>query len=184
MGYWLQPSDLPPLFITKRASLPATANKPTIHSSACAATTIQISVAPASMQIYKSKYRRLPGTSYNEVYPRALHVNKQALAHTKRQPYVRSQFFAKDKVFLAYFWQHLRQKNFKDRARRLRYFEAALDLIRHTAYAPTTKQNPNDTNELLHRFAGATRDDELFYVQIKQNIKTGRKDLLSIFPPN
>src|SRR5947209_2035591 len=62
------------------------------------------------MQIYKSKYRRLPGTSYSEVYPRALHVYKQALAHTKRQPYVRAQFFAKDKVFLAYFWQHLRQK--------------------------------------------------------------------------
>jgi hypothetical protein len=136
------------------------------------------------MQVYKSRYRRLPGTSYSEVYPRALHIYKLALAHTKRQPYVRAMFFARDKVFLAYFWQHLRQKNFKDRARRLRYFDAALDVIRHTAYAPTTKQNPTDTNELLHRFAGSTRDDELFYVQIKQNIKTGRKDFISVFPPN
>lgn len=136
------------------------------------------------MQVFKSKYGRLPGTSYGELYPLALDIYKQTLSHTKRQPYVRSKFFAKDKVFLAYFWQHLRQKNFKDRARRLRYFAAALDVMRNTTYEPTVKQNPNDKHELLLRFAGSTREDELFYMQIKQNIKTGRKDLISVFPPH
>ena len=105
-------------------------------------------------------------------------------AHTKRQPYIRSRYFSKDKVFLAYFWQHLRQKNFKDRARRLRFFEAALDVLRNTTYIPTTKQSPTDGNEVLHRFAGTTKDNELFYVQVKENKKTGRKDFISVFPPN
>ena len=136
------------------------------------------------MQVYKSKYGRIPGTSYSEVYPRALAIYRLAQAHTKRQPYIRSKYFSKEKIFLAYFWQHLRQKNFKDRSRRLRYFEAALDVMRNTTYTPSTKQNPNDANELLHRFAGETKNSELFYIQIKENNKTGRKDLISVFPPN
>jgi hypothetical protein len=136
------------------------------------------------MQVYKSKYGRIPGTSYSEVYPRALTIYRLAQSHTKRQPYIRSKYFSKDKIFLAYFWQHLRQKNFKDRARRLRYLEAALDAMRNTTFTPITKQNPNDANELLHRFAGETMNSELFYVQVKENNKTGRKDLISVFPPN
>ena len=132
--------------------------------------------------MYKSKYGRTAGTSYGEIYPRVLSVYKQVRAHTRRQPYVRSRYFSRDKVFLAYFWQHLRQKNFKDRARRLRYFEAGLDVLRNTTYTPSTKQSPTDANELFHRFAGATKEDELFYVQIKENNKTGRKDLISVFP--
>ncbi len=136
------------------------------------------------MQVYTSKYGRAPGTSYSEVYPRVLLVYKQVQAHTKRQPYVRSRYFAREKIFLAYFWQHLRQKNFKDRARRLRFFAAALDVLRNTTYTPTTKQSPSDANELLHRFAGVTKDNELFYVQVKEHKKTGRKDFISVFPPN
>jgi hypothetical protein len=136
------------------------------------------------MQVYKSKYGRISGTSYSEVYPRTLAIYKLTQAHTKRQPYIRSKYFSKDKIFLAYFWQHLRQKNFKDRARRLRYFEAALDVMRNTTYTPSTKQNPNDANELLHRFAGETKNSELFYIQVKENNKSGRKDLISVFPPN
>jgi hypothetical protein len=136
------------------------------------------------MQVYKSKYGRLTGSSYGEVYPKALAVYRQAQAHTKRQPYLRSRYFSKDKIFLAYFWLHLRQKNFKDRTRRLRFYEAALDVLRNTTFTPTTKQNPEDANELLHRFYGITREDELFYIQVKENNKTGRKDLISVFPPN
>ena len=66
----------------------------------------------------------------------------------------------------------------------MRYFEAALDVMRNTPYTPSTKQNPNDANELLHRFAGETKHSELFYIQVKENNKTGRKDLISVFPPN
>lgn len=136
------------------------------------------------MQIYRSRYRRLHGSSYKEIYPQAFKIYKVVQKNTKRQPYVRSSYFARDKVFLTYFWQHLRQKNDRDRVRRLRSLEAALDTIRNTRYAPTTKQNPKDTYELLHRFIGCTGDNQLFYIQIKENVVTKRKDLISIFPIN
>ena len=134
------------------------------------------------MKVYKSKYGKLSGTSYGEIYPAAWTLYKQVQARTKRQPYLRAQYFAKNKVFLNYFWHHMRQKSFKDRARRIRYMQAALDLIRHTPHTPLTKQDPGNPNVLLHRFAGQTKDGESYYVQIKENKKTDRKDFISVFP--
>jgi len=136
------------------------------------------------MQIYHSRYTRLHGSSYKEIYPQALSRYRRIQGKTKRQPYVRSSYFAKDKVFLTYFWQHLRQKNDQDRVRRLKYFDAALDVIRNTTFPPTTKQNPQDKYEKLHRFFGSTKDKQKFCIQIKENTKTERKDLISIFPIN
>lgn len=42
--------------------------------------------------------------------------------------------------------------------------------------------NPNKKTEALHRFAGLTKDKELFYVQIKEDLRTDRKYFMSVFP--
>jgi hypothetical protein len=55
--------------------------------------------------------------------------------------------------------------------------------LRTTRQQPTTKKNPNKPSELLHRFAGVTPNNELFYVQVKEDTKTKRKDFMSVFPP-
>lgn len=136
------------------------------------------------MQIYHSRYTRLHGSSYKEIYPQVLEAYKEIQRNTKRQPYVRSSYFAKDKVFLTYFWQHIREKNYRDRMRRLRCFAAAIDLLRNSTYPPTIKKSPNSERELLYRFMGSTKDKQIFYVQVKEDTKTKRKDLISIFPAN
>ncbi len=66
--------------------------------------------------------------------------------------------------------------------RRLKYYSAAIELIQRSKFAPHSKENPNKPLELLHRFAGITDEHLLFYVQIKENKRSGRKDLISIFP--
>ncbi|MFA4831137.1 MAG: hypothetical protein WC618_03095 [Patescibacteria group bacterium] len=86
-------------------------------------------------------------------------------------------------VFLESFWAHLFQKeNWRDRVRRMKYFPAALDLLRHTRFEPTSKENPNKPTEILHRFAGVTADDHLFYVQVKEDKRKNQKWLMSTFP--
>jgi hypothetical protein len=36
--------------------------------------------------------------------------------------------------------------------------------------------------EIFHRFKGITKAKEVFFVQIKENIRTDRKELMSVFP--
>lgn len=135
------------------------------------------------MKVYQTKVKRLSGTDYREIHSRALNIYRQIKAKTKRRPYIRSAYFKKDKVFLDYFWQHLWQKNWRDRVRRLKYYPCALDLIKNSRVEPISKQNPNKPTEILHRFAGFTKNKELFFVQIKEDKKTDQKSLMSIFPP-
>ncbi|MDO8471955.1 MAG: hypothetical protein Q7S64_02290 [bacterium] len=71
----------------------------------------------------------------------------------------------------------------KTRTKRLAYLPCAIDLIEHSRNVPTMKVNPNKKTELLYRFGGLTKEKEVFYVQIKENVKTGAKYLMSIFPP-
>lgn len=125
----------------------------------------------------------MPGTNYGEIYPVAIAIFKEIKSKTKRKPYIRSIYFNKEKVFLDYFWQHLREKNLRDRTRRLKYYQCALDLIKNSKSEPTSKQNPNKLKEILHRFAGLTKNKELFFVQIKEDKKTSQKHFLSVFPP-
>ncbi len=66
--------------------------------------------------------------------------------------------------------------------RRLKYFAAALELIQRSKFDPSSKENPNKPNEILHRFAGSTAEKELFYVQIKEDKQTGQKYFISVFP--
>ncbi len=77
---------------------------------------------------------------------------------------------------------HLFQKRPKERLQRLLYFEAAIELIRYSRNHPCSKQNPNMEREILHRFAGLTKNKERFYVQIKENKRNNKKYFISCFP--
>jgi hypothetical protein len=134
------------------------------------------------MTPYQSKSPKIKGDRYKEVRDQALILFGQIQKKTKRRAYVRSSYFTKQKIFFDYFWKHLSQKPPKERFRRLKYFKAAVELVRNSKDPPLTIQNPNKSNEVLHRFAGLTQEKELFYVQIKENKRTGKKDFMSCFP--
>lgn len=134
------------------------------------------------MKAYISKKQKIPGTSFAEVTKKARAVFDRVRVRTKRRPYVRSKYFRKDKIFLTLFWSHLFEKNEKDRLRRLKFFECALDLIINSGFDPVTRENFQKKDELLHRFYGSTINKEKFVVQIKENKRTKRKDLISIYP--
>ena len=132
---------------------------------------------------YQTRAKKLSGTSYREIHSDILDIFKHIKSKTKRRPYIRSVYFKKQKIFFDYFWEHLWQKSWKERVKRLKYFPCAIELIQKSRQEPTSKQNPNKKSEILHRFAGLTKDRELFYVQIKENKKTGQKYFMSVFPP-
>ena len=66
--------------------------------------------------------------------------------------------------------------------RRLKYFACVIELIQKSRFAPTSKKNPNKSKEMLHRFYGLTADNELFCIQIKEDVKNKQKFLISVFP--
>jgi len=135
------------------------------------------------MRFYKTRTRSLPGTNWKEINKKAFGLYKVITSKTKRRPYVRSVYFDKQKVFLGIFWQHLHEKeNLKDKTRRLKYYPCALELIQKSRIEPSSKENPNREGEIVHRFAGSTPDNELFFVQIKETKRTGDKWLISVFP--
>ncbi|TSC63977.1 MAG: Uncharacterized protein G01um1014106_311 [Parcubacteria group bacterium Gr01-1014_106] len=138
---------------------------------------------PADLIPYQTHVSKLRGSRYGEVHTRARHVFRAIERKTRRRPYVRSAYFGKEKVFFDFFWKHLWQKSPSQRADRLRYLPCALELIERSRHAPISKVNPNRPGEVLHRFAGLTTERELFFVQIKENVRSGRKYLMSVFPP-
>lgn len=131
---------------------------------------------------YHTKNKRLSGTRYTDVYDAAHGLYSKIKRKSKRRPYVRSAYFKKDKIFLELFWRHLDQKNWRDRARRMRYLPCAIELIENSHFNPESKDNPNNVSETLHRFRGITRDKYNFFVQIKEGKRTGQKWLISVFP--
>ena len=135
-----------------------------------------------NMKIYQTKTRRFTGTRYDDIYDKAFCFHLLIKKKSKRRPYIRSAYFSKEKIFLDLFWRHLHQKNWRDRARRLRYFASAIELICWTRFDPISKQNPNKNSEIFHRFEGVTSDNYRFIVQIKEDKRTGQKHLLSVFP--
>jgi hypothetical protein len=134
------------------------------------------------MIVYKTKAKKLGGTSYREVIKKARFAYNEIEKRSKRIAHLRSAYFKKEKIFINLFWDHLNQKSPKDRVRRLKLLPCAFELIEGSTRKPTSKINPNNNKEILHRFGGITADEELFYVQIKEIIKTGRKDFISVFP--
>ncbi|MBI4067355.1 hypothetical protein HY407_03150 [Candidatus Gottesmanbacteria bacterium] len=132
---------------------------------------------------YKTKMGKIPGTSYQDVFKRSMEIYTQIKGKSKRKPYIRSAYFGKQKVFFDYFWIHLWHKGgYKERVRRLKYFEAAIEVLKHSKNKPTSKFNPNKLSETLHRFTGPTEDNELFYVQVKEHVPSGKKFFMSCFP--
>ena len=131
--------------------------------------------------MFKTKERPINGTKYSEIHPRALSLYKNIASRTKRRPYIRSEYFRKEKVFLDYFWNHIREKNMRDRVRRLKFYSCAIDLIEHSRIEPNSQSNPMKKSEVLHRFTGQTHTREIFYVQIKEN-KHKQKHFMSVFP--
>lgn len=131
---------------------------------------------------FRSKFNKLHGSNYAEVRKNAEIVFKQIKSKTKRNPYIRSAYFNKQKIFFDYFWEHLQQKRPQERYTRLKYFQVAVDVIKNSRNSPITKENPNRKHEILHRFFGETKNKELFYVQVKEDIKSGKKYFMSCFP--
>lgn len=134
------------------------------------------------MQYYKTKTHKLSGTHWPRLLKTAFGQYREIKSKSKRRPYVRSAYFDKQKVFLGLFWQHLHEKNLRDKARRVAYFPCAIELIQKTRYKPTSKENPNRKEEIVHRFAGSTPDNEIFFVQIKEDGRTNQKWFMSAFP--
>lgn len=135
------------------------------------------------MSPYTTKVGVIAGTSYAEVMRvarREYHTIQKLTP--RRQAYVRSRYFRKDKIFINQYWEHLHQKNAADRLRRLKFFTCAIDVIRNCTVAPTTLQNPSKADESLHRYTAQTKDGVEFFVQIRENKITGRKDFMSVFP--
>lgn len=133
------------------------------------------------MKYYRTKCKKLSGTNCREVYRKAFVIYKKLKSKSKRRPYVRSAYFRKDKVFLELFWKHLKEKNWRDITRRLKYFSCAIELLKYSTFEPISKQNPNKSSEIFHRFAGITINNEIFFVQIKED-KNHRKWFISLFP--
>lgn len=134
------------------------------------------------LEVYRTNKKKIRGTSFSEVNKTAEAIYKTIKSKTKRTPYIRSKYFKKEKVFLSLFWHHLFDKREKDRVRRLKFYDCALDLIRNSNFDPETRENFQKKDELLHRFHGITKNSERFVVQIKENKRSKRKDLISIYP--
>lgn len=135
------------------------------------------------MKAYHSKYGKLPGSSLEELVKHArreYHIIQKK--SPKRAPYVRSKYFTKDKIFISNFWDHLNQKSPKERIRRLKLYSCAIDLLRKNNFPPDTIFKNEDLNSALHRFCGQTKNGEYFFVQVKENKRTNRKDFISVFP--
>src|SRR3989338_9964403 len=133
------------------------------------------------MQAYPVKSPPLSGTDFHEIRRQSFGLYQEIKRKSKRRPHVRSAFFEKDKIFLEIYWQHLfDQSNWRDRMRRLRFYPCAIELIQHSRFEPTSKENPNNRSEIFHRFTGITRDHVIFHVQIKEDKNTDQKFLISI----
>jgi hypothetical protein len=133
------------------------------------------------MNYFQSKYGKLPGSSYAEVLKKARLIFREIEKQSKRSPYVRSRYFDRQKIFLSYFWSHLEQKRLVEKTRRIKYYRCAIDLLKNTMIAPNTIKDTAQSGVLLHRFAGKTKDGDMFFVQVKENRNTG-KFFMSVFP--
>lgn len=73
------------------------------------------------------------------------------------------------------------QKHRGDRTKRLKYYNAAIDLLRNSTNTPDTIFSEERKDLLLHRFYGVTKDGHQFCVQVKEDKRSNRKDFMSVF---
>lgn len=118
------------------------------------------------------------GTTYREVRASAWSEYKLIKRQTKRNPYIRSTFFKRRKIFFDYFWEHLSHKPPKQRMQRLRFFNCSVELLRNSTYLPDEKEV---NKEVFYRFYGVTKESLYFIVQVKKD-KKDNHFLMSIFP--
>jgi len=135
------------------------------------------------LSVYKTKARKLTGSNYKEIYKSFFYCFNLIKKKSKRRPYIRSVYFNREKIFVELFLPHLNKKlNHRDKVRRMKYFPYAVDLIQNSRADPISKENPDRKSEILHRFTGETQAGEIFFVQIKEDKRTGKKWLISVFP--
>ncbi len=79
------------------------------------------------------------------------------------------------------FWDHIMQKHLKERTKRLKFYLAAVDLLRHTTLSPESIVDKQHRDYIFYRFYGITKDGVEFCVQVKHDSKTNRKDFMSVF---
>lgn len=133
------------------------------------------------MAVYKCKSKTLPGTQYAELNRVARKIFHEIEKKTKRQPYIRCPYFDKDKIFIKAFWDHLATKGMRDKARRVKLYSCALELIRENKTSKAEKIFKSKREE-IYRFAGISADERKFSVQIRHDHKTGNKYFTSVFP--
>jgi hypothetical protein len=135
------------------------------------------------MKFYQSKYSLLAGTSFEELAKTARTVYREAVGKSRRTPYVNSKckLFETQKVFLDLYWAHLNQKPARERFRRVKFYQCALDTLRNSQTKPEITM-AKDKRSIFYRFYGVTRSGEKFCVQVKEERKTGHKYFMSVFP--
>lgn len=131
------------------------------------------------ISVYRCKSGLLPGHNYETVVKVTWEILHEIARKTKRRPYVRSAYFKNEKIFLDNFWPHIKQKTPKERYRRLRLLNCALELIKKSKVEPVHRLQLSDEN--LYRFVGKT-GNLLFAVQIKEDLKRKQKFFMSVFP--
>lgn len=130
----------------------------------------------------KLKTSKIKGTDYPEIYKKAFNFYKIIKKDcNKRRPNVRSKYFKNQKIFLELFWVHLHQKNIGERQRRVAFFPAAIEFIINSADKPCMVAS-SKSSEIFYRFSAKAKSDEVFFIQIKEDKKSGQKWLMSIFP--
>jgi hypothetical protein len=134
------------------------------------------------IKFYSAKSKPIAGSNYRDLLKVVRAEYKYIAKQTKRTPYVRSEYFKGDKVFLSLYWTHLSATPMYTQRHRLKLFNCGIELLRHTTFPPETKPNPNGRSELVYRFGGKTPDGQVFYVQVKQEIRSGKKYFMSVFP--
>lgn len=133
------------------------------------------------MKAYQTKASTISLKRYGDIKKETFRRFNLIKKRTKRKPYIRSAYFNKQKIFFDYFWSHIFQKSPKERVKRLQYFSAAIDLLKNSKNDPVSQDNPHKSNETLHRFLCATKEKNLFCVQVEENKRTGNKYFMSCF---
>lgn len=131
---------------------------------------------------YRAKNLPFPGTRYGEIAPWARKLLRKIARRTKRHAYIRAAYWHKEKVFLTHFWKHTAQRSRYQQAARLKYLLCAIELIEKSHHIPSSKENVDRRSEILHRFEGLAPNGRTFFVQIKEDKRTNRKELMSVFP--
>ena len=119
------------------------------------------------MNSFISTKSKITGSNYKEVFKKATIIFDSIVRKSKRKPYIRSAYFLKQKIFINLFWVHLFDKSFLIRTLRLKYLTAGFELVEKSRIPPSSRDNPNNENEILHRFEGITRDKFQFFSDLE-----------------